>query len=110
MRQLLGYDRFGNQQMVEPLNDLYTNEWQQYQNFFCPSVKLLEKKRIGSKYRRRYDKPQTPYQRLLASDALQTFQRQQLTQIFAKLNPFKLKKSIERKLKVIFHINKVPSV
>ncbi len=110
VRQLLGYDRFENQQMVEPLNDLYTNEWQQYQNFFCPSVKLLEKKRIGSKYRRRYDKPQTPYQRLLASDALQTFQRQQLTQTFAKLNPFKLKKSIERKLKVIFHINKVPSV
>lgn len=110
VRQLLGYDRFGNHQSVELLNDLYANEWQAYQNFFCPSVKLVEKSRVGSKYKRRYDKPQTPYQRLLASNALQPLQSQQLKQSFAQFDPFKLKKTIERKLKVIFHTNKVPSI
>ena len=109
VRQLLGYDRFENPQVVDRINDLYAQEWQAYQNFFCPSVKLLEKKRIGSKYRRRYDQPQTPYQRLLASQVLQPLQRQQLIESFEKLNPFKLKKTIERKLKAIFDMNKVPS-
>lgn len=108
VRQLLGYDRFDHPQVVDLLNKLYADEWQAYQNFFCPSVKLLEKKRIGSKYKRRYDKPQTPYQRLLTSKALQPLQRQQLVENFAKLDPFKLKKTIERKLKAIFDMNKVP--
>jgi len=31
------------------LNGLYRREWRSFHNFFCPSVKLLDKKRIGSK-------------------------------------------------------------
>lgn len=110
VRQLLGYDRFDKPQVVDLINDLYANEWQAYQNFFCPSVKLLEKKRIGSKYKRRYDKAQTPYQRLMASKALDELQRQTLGQTFSTLNPFKLKITIERKLKAIFDANKVQSL
>lgn len=110
VRQLLGYERFEKPQVLERLNDLYTNEWQAYQNFFCPSVKLVQKKRVGSKYKRRYDKPQTPYQRLLTFEAVLPSQRQQLAKTFGELNPFKLKKIIERKLKAIFDMNKVPSI
>jgi len=29
-------------------------------------MKLLEKQRINSKYRKKYDAPQTPYQRVVA--------------------------------------------
>jgi hypothetical protein len=110
VRQLLGYDRFEKPSVVDLLNELYANEWQAYQNFFCPSVKLLEKKRVGSKYKRRYDQPQTPYQRLLAFKAIDEPQRQALRQAFAALNPFKLKIAIERKLKAIFDANKVQSI
>lgn len=110
VRQLLGYDRFEKPSVVDLLNELYANEWQAYQNFFCPSVKLLEKKRVGSKYKRRYDQPQTPYQRLLNFKAIDELQRQSLRQAFSALNPFKLKIAIERKLKAIFDANKVQSI
>ena len=89
---------------------LYTKECSAYQNFFCPSVKLVEKKRIGSKYKKRYDDPQTPYQRLLKAKVLSEEKTLQLAQIFTELNPFDLKKSIERKLKIIFHTNQVKSI
>jgi hypothetical protein len=65
VRQLIGYDRFDNPDLVEPLNSLYAKEWSQLQNFFCPTLRLQSKERINSKYRRRYSKPETPYQRLL---------------------------------------------
>ena len=110
VRQLLGYDRFENPDLVEALNQLYTNEWGAYQNFFCPSVKLVEKKRVGSKYQKRYDEPQTPYQRLLAWEGLSAQAKESLAHNFAPLNPFELKKVIERKLKIISAINKVPSL
>ncbi len=110
VRQLLGYDRFEKPPVVDLLNDLYTKECSAYQNFFCPSVKLVEKKRIGSKYKKRYDDPQTPYQRLLATKVLSVEKTLQMAQIFAGFNPFDLKKTIERKLKVIFHTNQVKSI
>jgi hypothetical protein len=50
------------------MNDLYANEWSLYQNHFCPSMKLLEKKRINSKYHKKYDSPRTPYERVMASE------------------------------------------
>lgn len=40
VRQWLGYDRFGNPDVVSLLNDLFKNEWRLFHNFFCPSVKL----------------------------------------------------------------------
>ncbi len=44
MRQLLGYDRIYNPKAVAAIDDLY-DSWCDLQNFFPPSVKLLEKHR-----------------------------------------------------------------
>ncbi|MEO8666662.1 MAG: hypothetical protein ABI462_14305 [Ignavibacteria bacterium] len=66
-RQYLGYERFENPKLVKLLNDFYTNKFYYFINFFLPSSKLLEKKRIGSKILKKYDKPQTPLERLLNS-------------------------------------------
>ena len=52
------------------MNDLYANEWSQMQNHFCPTLKLKEKSREGSRYKKRYHTPETPYQRIIASDAI----------------------------------------
>jgi hypothetical protein len=49
------------------INSLYTNQWSRFQNHFCPTLKLLEKKRINNKYDRNYENPKTPYQRLIES-------------------------------------------
>ena len=52
-------------QILPLMNDLYANEWSLYQNHFCPNMKLLKKKRINSKYYKKYDPPRTPYDRIL---------------------------------------------
>jgi hypothetical protein len=67
VRQLLGYERLDNPQVVALLDDLYRNEWDWLVNLFYPTSKLIEKKKVGSKYVKRYEKPRTPYARLLAS-------------------------------------------
>ena len=102
VRQLLGYDRFEKAELVALINDLYRNAWDPFHNFFCPSMKLRAKKRIRSRIIKKYDVPQTPYQRLLAAPQLSDTQKDQLCQRFAQLNPFQLKKDIDRKLKIIF--------
>lgn len=104
VRQWFGYNRFDKPELVPLMNDLYRNEWRQYHNFFLPSVKLLEKNRIASKIIKRYDKPKTPYQRVLESSDIPDSVRQSLKQQFAQMNPFALRKAIEKKLSRIFDL------
>ena len=102
VRQWLGYDRLDNPKAVPLMNQLYTTEWRLFQNFFCPSVKLISKERIASKTVKRYDRPQTPYQRILASSEIDVNAKENLKAIYRTLNPFTLRKSMEAKLKAIF--------
>ena len=103
VRQLFGYDRFGDHRLVDLINDLYKNEWPLYNNFFCPTLKLKSKHRVKSKYVKTYEFPKTPYQRLILSETVSSEAKQKLTETFLKLNPFSLKKMIESKLKLIFN-------
>lgn len=48
-------------------NALYANEWSLLQNHFCFAMKLIEKKRVGARYRKKYTKPETPYARVAVS-------------------------------------------
>jgi hypothetical protein len=102
VRQWLGYRRLDNQTIVPLLNDLYRREWRTFHNFFCPSVKLLDKKRIGSKTIKQYDSPKTPYQRVIESPLVSQKVKHTMTNYLEKQNPFLLRKSIEVKLKKIF--------
>lgn len=109
VRQLFGYDRFDNSKLVALMNDLYAHEWSQMQNHFCPTLKLKEKSREGSRYKKRYHTPETPYQRVIASDAIPEAVRKQLRANHDTLNPFDLKRRIEAKLKLIFSMVSVSS-
>ena len=104
VRQWLGYARLDNPQVVLLLNDLYTKEWRLFHNFFCPSVKLIAKERIGSKTIKRHDAPQTPYQRIMESPHISQVVKRILSKQFAMLNPFLLRKRVEGKLKAIFSL------
>jgi len=104
VRQWLGYDRLDDPRAVPLLNDLYRNEWRIFHNFFCPSVKLLAKERVGSKTIKRHDTPKTPYQRLMESPAIPQATKRQLSEQLQKLNPFELRKAMERKLHKIFQL------
>jgi hypothetical protein len=108
VRQWLGYDRLDNPAVLPLLNNLYTKEWRLFHNFFCPSVKLIEKERIGSKTVKRHDPPKTPYQRIMESAHISESVKQTLTKQLEKLNPFLLRKIIDKKLNHIFFINNKP--
>jgi hypothetical protein len=109
VRHLFGYDRFEKPCLVELMNHLYRNEWSLYQNHFCPTMKLIEKKKINSRYYKRYDTPMTPYQRLMESEHITQEVKNKLEKLHATLNPFELKRIIEQKLKHIFKFVTVTS-
>ncbi|HTY87326.1 MAG TPA: hypothetical protein VMB80_07665 [Candidatus Acidoferrum sp.] len=102
VRQLLGHDRFEHPQLVGLMNDLYTQEWSQFQNHFRPTLKLHSRDKRGSRTIRRYENPQTPYARLLKSPHISPTVKAQLKARHAQLNPFALKKCIEQKLRLFF--------
>lgn len=108
VRQLLGYKRFDKPALVPLINDLYRNEWRLYTNLFCPTLKLKTKVKINAKYRKTYEPPQTPYQRILESSAVSPEAKARLAEQCEPLNPFVLKRHIEEKLKQIFLLAKLP--
>jgi transposase InsO family protein len=102
VRKLLGWDRYDSQQALEALNDLYRHELRLMMNLFQPSVKLVRKVRVGSRLRRVYDNPQTPLDRLLNADGADPAPLQALQQLRARLDPFMLAQTIERKLHHVY--------
>jgi hypothetical protein len=101
VRQLLGYGRFGDLRLIELVNDLYENAWLPLRNLFTPSMKLLEKKRVGSKVSKTYDSPQTPCDRLLACAHVSEETKRQLRIRRAEFDPLELSELIESKLRSI---------
>jgi len=101
VRQYLGYQRFEQHELTALLNELYTSEWRWLMNAFMPSVKLIEKKRVGSKIVKKYDAPQTPLARVLASPHVSKTRKRQLKEQCQGLNPFQLQKAISQKIKRI---------
>ena len=59
-------------------------------NFFLPCFKLEPKIRNGSKVTKKYERPVTPYERLLASTGLKESQKDALRSTFATLDPVRL--------------------
>ena len=101
VRQLFGHDRLAHPELVELMNDIYRHEWRLLQNYFLPKAKLIDKQKRGSKYRRRYEKPKTPLQRLPESPEVTAASRAAL-RATPKLNPFHLREELERKLRLFF--------
>lgn len=102
VRQLFGYDRIDKPELVEAMNAIYTL-WQLYQNHFSPARRLVTKTRINSRWLKKYDAPKTPYQRLLDSPHIADEAKESLHTVHARLNPFHLKKDIEKKLRRLFN-------
>lgn len=101
VRQLFGHDRFEHRTLVALMNRVYAN-WNVLQNHFRPTFKLRSKEKLGSRYRRRYEKPRPPYQRLVQRSELSPQARHQLKAEHQQLDPVLLKKNIEQDLKMFF--------
>ncbi len=104
VRKLLGWDRYDSPQALDAINDLYRHELRLMMNLFQPSVKLVGKVRRGARLTRRYDAPQTPLDRLAASQGADLATVTALRQLRQRLDPFALAETVDRKLAKIHRL------
>ena len=104
VRKLLGWERYDTQNAVDAMNDLYRRELRLWLNLYLPSVKLLKKIHVGSKLRRVYDGPKTPFERVMTSKQGDAAQLTMLKELRTSLDPFQLAKVIDRKLERIYRL------
>ena len=102
VRKVVGYLRYDAETELNIINDLYRNELRLYKNFFQPTIKLVQKVRVKGKICRKYDQAKTPYQRLMESDYVSEEKKQELKAIYESLNPAELKRTIDRKLNLLY--------
>ncbi len=95
VRRMIGYDRYEGARAYTALAALY-EKLRLYVNFFQPSMKLVSKERVGAKVKKKYDKAQTPYRRVLASDTVDEHLKEALRTQMMQLDPVALFTEIER--------------
>ena len=99
VREIFGYDRFDKEHLIFIMNQIYKDKFNLLSNFFIPQLKSKQVVRVGSKYKRTYDIPKTPYQRLIESPELSVYEKDKLKSQYEKLNPLQLKKELNFELK-----------
>lgn len=106
VRKVLGYDRFDTDEHLQLINNLYENELRLFINFFQPTMKLREKKRVGAKIIRKYDPAKTPYQRIMECPEVSKERKKRLKKLYESLDPVQLKKKIDEKVQLIIALQK----
>ena len=100
IRRETGYGRYDSEEERALIAEIYA-DLRLYVNFFLPSMKLLAKQRTGAKVYKRYDRPTTPYARLIALRTLDEAAQERLEQQYLSLNPAELRRRLtnnEKKL------------
>ncbi len=95
VRRAVGYARYDTEGEPRLLNELYPY-LRLYSNFFQPTMKLIEKTRIGSTVIKKYDTAMTPYQRVLDSSFVAETDKKALKKLYRSLNPAALKRQITK--------------
>ena len=99
VRKIVGYARFCDEKGVNALQDVYTH-YDKLLNFFYPCQKLLSKNRVGSKVKKKYDKPSSPFDRVIASPCFTEETKKDLiyrkSQINIMFEMEQMQKAIER--------------
>jgi hypothetical protein len=101
VRRAVGYQRFDTSAEGLLLNRLY-DTLRLYTNFFQPTMKLQSKERSGSRVKKLYDSPRTPYQRVLDSIHVAAADKDKLRRQYQQLNPAALKRQIRKLQKQLF--------
>lgn len=105
VRRFLGYTRYDCKAVIPVMNELY-GILDQYLNHFVPSRKCVEKVRIGSKYKRKYDTAQTPYTRVMQHSSIDQAVKDKLKAEHEQLNPLLLKKQVDTLIAQILTIQR----
>lgn len=99
VRKVVGHVRYDTEAEIDILNDLYRNELRLYKNFFQPVMRLESKERNKGHISRKYQTAKTPYKWLMDSKETPDEVKRTLGEIYVTLNPAKLKRMIDLKLK-----------
>lgn len=104
-RQLFGEVRLDCPSLHDELAKL-CDDWSDFRNFFCPCKMLVakEKRPDGKGYRCRYDKPKTPYQRVLDEHVLTPEQEAAFKAYKARLSGMELYRKVLKRLRRIRRI------
>ena len=107
-RQLFGEIRLDCPVLQDELTKL-CDDWSDFRNFFRPCKMLAEKTRrdYGKGYKCRYDKPKTPYQRVLDDNVLTPEQKDSLKAYKARLSGMDLCRRVRKRLRKIRRIQNV---
>ena len=93
VRAYIGYERLDSRSQCVSLNALYNQLWVYY-NLFQPVMHMVSKEVVDGKLQRKWDKAQTPYQRLLSIGILSPEQEARLSTLYARTNPRELRSAI----------------
>ena len=86
VRKTVGYRRYDTDRELQLLNTLY-DTLRLSINFFHPSMKLISKSRDGAKVKKLYDKPKTPFQRVVEDPGVGKLIKGGLRSKLRTLNP-----------------------
>ena len=104
VRSIFGHARIEDPSLIPMMNEIY-EIWGQLHNFFMPQMKLISKDRIGSKVKKKYDTPKTPYLRIIECPAVSEEVKENLRKTKANLNPFELQAKLQTKLASFHQLN-----
>lgn len=93
VRKNVGYKRYQGKIDLVILNLLYKKLYF-YTNFFKPQRRCLKKIKIGSRIKKIYDQPQTPYERTLKEKLIPKENKKNLNTVYQSSNPIILRKEI----------------
>lgn len=106
VRKHIGYMRLDTREIVPALNSVYFVLCL-YLNHFVTSRRCLESIRVGSKYKKKFEKfAKTPYQRAMEHPEISSETKDKLREEHSKLNPAILKKEIERLKTIMYDIQR----
>ena len=106
VRKFIGYIRLDCIQAVEALNAVY-DVLTPYLLHFIAVRRSTGRERLGSKYRRTYEKrAQTPYQRILEHGAVTEEAKEKLRQEHHTLNPLRLRREVEKRIAALYAVQK----
>jgi len=108
VRLWFGYERYDNPEVVPLINALCQGALNHLLNFFLPTLKLESKERVGSKLVRKYGRPATPLTRVLACPEVTQATKTRLKTHQEQLNPFALRREVDRQLREIEHHRRLP--
>ena len=96
IRLLVGYHRYETQPQIDLLNSIYEKA-DYYDNFFIPSSRLIKKllDKNGKVIKKEYDKPKTPYKRIIEDKTVDKKVKTILKIIYDKLDMVELRREID---------------